>query len=179
MLADEFAARARRLRWLLFDVDGTLTDGRLYYSAEGFAMKAFDVRDGLGIKLAQKAGLGVATLSGRDDAALDRRASELGFDRVLDGIRDKAAAFESFLAEQGLEPAQVASIGDDLPELPILTRVGLSFAPADADPAIRERVHVVLAARGGRGAAREMVERILRARGEWEGLVAELFGPGG
>lgn len=173
---EEFAARARRLRWLVLDVDGVLTDGRLYYGAQGFALKAFDTRDGLGLKLAQQAGLGVATMSGRDDAALERRSAELGLDRVMSGVWDKAEAFDRFLAEEGLDPGEVAAVGDDLSELPLLARAGLSFAPADADPVVRRRVHVVLERKGGRGAAREMVERILRARGEWEAVVAALFG---
>lgn len=172
----EFTARARRLSWVLLDVDGVLTDGRLYYGAEGFAFKAFDTRDGLGLKLAQRAGLKVGTLSGRADAAVDRRAGELALDLVIAGTWDKAEAFAGFLAEHGVEAEQVAFIGDDLSDLPVLRRAGLSFAPADADAAVQETVDVVLAARGGRGAAREMVERVLRARGDWEGIVSGLFG---
>jgi 3-deoxy-D-manno-octulosonate 8-phosphate phosphatase (KDO 8-P phosphatase) len=176
MTAGELAARARRLAWLLFDVDGTLTDGRLYYGAGGLTHKSFDSRDGLGIKLAQRAGLKVGALSGRADAAFAVRAAELGFDLVLAGVHDKGAALDRFLAERSLETAQVAYVGDDLPDLPVLARAGLSFAPADADAAVRGRVDAVLASAGGRGAAREAVEIVLRARGEWEQTVAALLG---
>ncbi len=164
----EWARRATELEWVLADVDGVLTDGGLYYDRRGHAMLRFDVRDGQGLKLAQQGGLKVGLLSGRSPAALERRASELGLDALLTGIHDKGAAFEAFLAQHGTVPRRVAFIGDDLPDLVVLGRCGLAFAPADAVPEVRTIVHQVTASRGGHGAVREMVEAILRARGAWD-----------
>jgi 3-deoxy-D-manno-octulosonate 8-phosphate phosphatase (KDO 8-P phosphatase) len=160
----ELAQRARRIRWLVIDVDGVLTDGRIYYDAEGEALKAFDVKDGFAIVRARREGLGVALLSGRESKATARRARELEIDRVLLGHRDKTAVFEALLAEMELDAAEVAAIGDDVPDLGILERAGLSFAPADAVAEVRAACRVVLSAPGGRGAVREMVERLLAWR---------------
>ncbi|MGH9465298.1 MAG: KdsC family phosphatase [Thermoanaerobaculia bacterium] len=164
----ELARRAAELEWVLADVDGVLTDGGLYYDRRGHAMLRFDVRDGQGLKLAQQGGLKVGILSGRSPAALEHRASELGLDALATGIHDKGAAFEAFLEQHGATPRRVAFIGDDLPDLVVLGRCGLAFAPADAAPEVRTVAHRVLAAGGGRGAVREMVETILRARGDWD-----------
>jgi 3-deoxy-D-manno-octulosonate 8-phosphate phosphatase (KDO 8-P phosphatase) len=164
----ELARRAAELEWLVADVDGVLTDGGLYYDRRGHAMLRFDVRDGQGLKLAQQGGLKVGLLSGRSPAALEHRASELGLDALLTGIHDKAAAFEAFLQQQGAVPRRVAYIGDDLPDVVVLGRCGLAFAPADAVPEVRTIVHRVTAAGGGRGAVREVVEAILRWRGVWD-----------
>ncbi len=154
-----------RLRFLLFDVDGVLTDGRLYYVGDDVAV-AFDVRDGLAVQRARDAGLGVGLLSSRrDSAAVARRAADLGFDEVLLGCRDKAAAFADLLKRRGLDPSEVAYVGDDLVDLPVLRRVGLSAAPADAVQEVRDNVDLVLNARGGRGAARELVDRVVEALG--------------
>jgi 3-deoxy-D-manno-octulosonate 8-phosphate phosphatase (KDO 8-P phosphatase) len=169
---EEFAHRASALEWLLFDVDGVLTDGRLYYGADGERLKVFHVRDGLGLALARRAGLKVGILSGRPSRAVAARGRELGLDAVILDRSDKAAAFAEFLAERGTDPARVAYAGDDLLDLPVLRRCGLSFAPADAVAEVRAAVHRVLAAPGGREAAREMVEHVLRARGEWQRLLA-------
>ena len=166
------ADRARSIEWLLLDVDGVCTDGRLIYGADGELWKVFDVRDGLGVKLAQRAGLKVGILSGRTSTALERRAHDLGLDALIMDRSDKAEAFAEFLSAQGTEAERVAYLGDDLIDLPVLRRCGLSFAPADAVAEVRERVHRVLERQGGRGAVREMCELILRARGDWEGLVA-------
>jgi 3-deoxy-D-manno-octulosonate 8-phosphate phosphatase (KDO 8-P phosphatase) len=169
----DIAYRARHLTWLLFDVDGVLTDGRLFYGSKGETWKIFDVRDGLGMKLAQREGLKVGILSGRGNEALQVRARELGLDALFMNRGDKSTAFDEFLAEHAVEPAQVAYAGDDLPDLPVLLRCGLSFCPADARPELRERVDVVLETKGGQGAARELCERVLRERGSWDGLVAQ------
>ena len=175
-IADEdLARRARELDWLLFDVDGVLTDGSLVYGPEGEHWKVFNVRDGVGLKLAKEAGLKIGILSGRGNAALEARTRELGLDAVIEGRHDKDAAFTEFLAQHAAAPERVAYIGDDLLDLPVLRRCGLSFAPADAAPEVRQRVHRVLTAPGGRGAAREMCELILRARGDWDRAVAHLL----
>lgn len=164
--------RAAALEWILTDVDGVLTDGRLVYGPEGEAWKTFDVRDGLGLKLAQRAGLKVGVLSARGGPALERRAGELGLDAVVIRREDKRQAFRELLDERRVRARQVAYAGDDLVDLPILLACGLSFAPADAVAEVRERVDHTLSRRGGRGAVREMVEWILRARGDWERVIA-------
>lgn len=174
--AGDLRLRASALRWLMADVDGVLTDGRLHYGPEGEAWKVFHVRDGLGLKLAQRAGLRVGVLSARGGPALDARMEELGIDAVISRREDKRAAFREFLDERRLDARKVAYVGDDLVDLPILLRCGLSFAPADAAPEVRDRVDHILAAPGGWGAVRETVEWILHTRGEWDGLVDAYLG---
>lgn len=174
-LDTELRERAHRLSWLLFDVDGVFTDGKLAYDADGETLKLFHVKDGLGLKLAQRAGLRVGVLSGRRSPALQRRLEDLGLDERILARSDKAHAFADFLQRRDLERHQVAFVGDDLLDLPVLRRCGLSFAPADAVPEVRQRVHRVLSRRGGEGAVREMVELVLRARGDWERLVEEFL----
>jgi 3-deoxy-D-manno-octulosonate 8-phosphate phosphatase (KDO 8-P phosphatase) len=169
----ELTQRASRLRWLLLDVDGVLTDGRLYYGAQGEEIKVFHARDGLAIKLARAAGLDVGLLSGRASAALELRAGELGCTRLLAGREDKSAAFAELLREEGLTASEVAYIGDDLPDLPVLRTVSISLAPADAAPEVREQAAIVLTRGGGDGAVREAVELLLEARGVWRDLVAK------
>ena len=164
----EFSRRATDVALILCDVDGVLTDGSLYYDRRGHEGLRFNVRDGLGLKLARRAGLKVGVLSGRASAALDHRAQELGLDIVLSGIEDKATAFQELMDRQELTARQIAFIGDDLPDLTTLARCGLTFAPADAAKEVRTVVHRVLETPGGCGAVREMIEAILRARGDWE-----------
>lgn len=173
---DELARRARLLDWLLLDVDGVLTDGRMLYGAKGEQLKVFHVRDGLGLRLAQRAGLKVGILSGRGSPALEYRARELGIDALIQERSDKDAAFAEFLAEQGTAAERVAYIGDDVLDLPVLRRCALSFAPADAVPEVLERVDRVLRCRGGKAVVRELCELILRARGDWERLIARWLG---
>lgn len=168
-----FARRAQGLEWLLFDVDGVLTDGHLVYTRFGEEAKVFHVRDGLALKLAQKVGLKVGILSGRKSKALEVRVHELGLDVLISGSRDKREDFETFLEEQGTQAGRVAYMGDDLPDLPVLGLCGLAFAPADAAAEVRDVVHRVLPQAGGQGAAREMIEQILKARGDWHRLLAE------
>jgi 3-deoxy-D-manno-octulosonate 8-phosphate phosphatase (KDO 8-P phosphatase) len=172
---EQLAQRAARLSWLLFDVDGVMTDGRLFYGADGEQLKIFEVRDGLGLKLAQRAGLKVGILTGRETRALSTRAKELGIDALLMDRSDKGPAFLQFLDRNGVAADRVGYIGDDLVDLPVIARCGLSFAPADAVPEVRERVDRVLTLPGGRGVAREMVELVLRARGDWDRVVAPFF----
>jgi 3-deoxy-D-manno-octulosonate 8-phosphate phosphatase (KDO 8-P phosphatase) len=133
-------------------------------------MLRFHVRDGLGFVLARRAGLKVALVSGRASAALDHRAAELGLDAVLSGVADKGAALDAFLERHSTAARKVAFIGDDLQDLTVLGRCGLSFAPADAVAEVRAVVHRVLSSPGGRGALREAVELLLRARGDWDRL---------
>lgn len=174
--AGELRLRASALEWVVSDVDGVLTDGRLFYGPDGEAWKTFNVRDGLALKLAQRAGLKVGVISARGGPALERRTAELGIDAVITRREDKGTAFREFLAAHGTRAEKVAYVGDDLVDLPILLRCGLSFAPADAAPEVRDRVDHTLRCDGGRGAVREMIEWILRARGDWDRLVDAYLG---
>jgi 3-deoxy-D-manno-octulosonate 8-phosphate phosphatase (KDO 8-P phosphatase) len=164
-------ARARALKLLLFDVDGVLTDGSVQMQGDGTELKSFYVRDGVGIIWAQRAGLAVGFLSGRQSEATRRRAAELGVTLVIQGQNDKRASYTQIVGSLQVRDEQVAFMGDDLLDMPVLTRVGLSAAPADAAAEVIGRVHWVSHAPGGRGAAREFIEIVLRARGQWDGLV--------
>ena len=144
-----------------------LTDGLLHVGADGEAYKSFHVRDGLAVKLAQTAGLEVGLLSARASEIVARRAAELGIGEVLLGHEEKAAAFHDLLDRRGLAPEEVAFVGDDLQDLPVLRAVGLSAAPADAVSQVRAAVDYVTGAGGGRGCVREIVERLLVARDAW------------
>jgi 3-deoxy-D-manno-octulosonate 8-phosphate phosphatase (KDO 8-P phosphatase) len=163
--------RARGLRLLLLDVDGVLTDGSVSVHGDGSEAKAFFIRDGLALVWAQRAGLQVGLLSGRRSEATSRRAAELGISLLVQGETDKRAAYSQITTAQRLEDEQVAYMGDDLLDLPVLARVGLSAAPADAVDEVLARVHWRSQFAGGRGAVRELVEILLRARGSWDTLV--------
>ena len=174
MKDEAFAERCRRIRLILSDVDGVLTDGTVLMLPDGGEAKAFHTRDGLAIVLAQRAGLRTGLLSGRSSVTVERRAAELGIGLVRQGVRDKRAALSEILDAEGLTAGQVAYIGDDVSDLPVLCEVGLSAAPADAPLEVRAQCFMVTEAGGGRGCLREFVEAILRARGDWERLLAEL-----
>jgi 3-deoxy-D-manno-octulosonate 8-phosphate phosphatase (KDO 8-P phosphatase) len=168
----DFTRRAADLEWILCDADGVLTDGGLYYDRDGHNHLRFDARDGLGLKMAQLAGLKVGILSGRDSSALQRRAAELQLESLDMGVDDKGAGFRRFLERHSTDAPRIAFIGDDLPDLAVLERCGLSFAPADAALEVKDVVHRVLDSTGGHGAVREMVELLLRARGDWARLLS-------
>lgn len=168
---EQFEARARTLRLVLLDVDGVLTNGTVAVSSTGDELKAFSIRDGAAIVWAQRSGLEVGLLSGRASEATARRAAELNITLVMQGVADKRAAYLQMATARGLKDDQVAYMGDDLIDLPVLGRVGLSAAPADACIDVRERVHYVTTAEAGRGAVRELLELILRGRGRWDAIV--------
>lgn len=168
--------RAQRLRLLLLDVDGVLTDGTIGLTSAGDEWKSFYVRDGSAIHWARQSGITVGMLSGRVSEATVRRAAELKIGIVLQGETDKLAAYSRVAAAQNLEDDQIGFMGDDLLDLPVLVRAGLSAAPADAIAEVREHVHFVTEAPGGRGAVRELIEVILRARGQWDALVDRHLG---
>jgi len=165
--------RAMRVRLMLFDVDGVLTDGRLWFGAAGEAFKCFDARDGHGLKMLMQAGLAVGLLSGRDSPAVAARAAELGIAHVLQGVADKRTAFERLLAQLGVEAAAAGFMGDELVDLPVLTRCGFACVPGEAPPLVRRHAHYVCAAPAGAGAAREACEYVLRAQGRLEPLLAQ------
>lgn len=155
---------AARVRLLVLDVDGVLTDGRLYYGARGEALKAFHVRDGLGVKLLAAADIKVAVISGRRSSMTARRCRELGVEHLLQGVEDKLAAFHRLRARLGVTSDACACVGDDLPDVPLMREVGLSFAVADAHPQARNAAHLVTRLPGGRGAVREVCDYLLDAR---------------
>jgi len=172
MKTEALAERCRALKLLLTDVDGVMTDGTLLLLPDGSEAKSFHIRDGLAIVLAHHAGLRTGLVSGRSSPIVARRAQELGMAVVRQGVRDKGAALLEILAEQGLTQREVAYVGDDLNDLPILNAVALSAAPADAPFEVRAAAFMVLETAGGRGCLREFVEAILRARGDWERAAA-------
>ena len=155
---------AAAIRLLVLDVDGVLTDGRLYFGARGEVMKAFHVRDGHGIKQLQQAGVAVAVISGRRSAAVMRRCRELGIRHLIQGVEDKLAAFRGLTMRLKVQPAQCACIGDDVPDLPLMRTVGLSFAVCDAHPSARRAADRRTQLPGGCGAVREVCDLLLRAR---------------
>lgn len=168
------AERCRRLKLVLSDVDGVMTDGTVLLLPDGLDAKAFNIRDGLGIVLAQRAGLKLGLISGRSSESVARRAAELRMAVVRQGVRDKGAELRAVLAELQLSPLEVAYIGDDVNDLPVITQVGLSAAPADAPFEVRNAAFMVTEAAGGHGCLREFLEAILRARGDWERVLAEI-----
>lgn len=169
--------RARRVRLVVLDADGVLTDGRIVIHSDGTDSRAFSTRDGLGTRLGQRAGLRFALLSGRTSEAVSIRARELDFVDVRQGSDDKGTILAAIAARQRLPLEAVCYMGDDLVDLPAIREAGLSAAPADADPSVRAAVHWVSPSPGGRGAVRDLVETILRAQGLWDEVVRP-FVPG-
>ncbi|HEX9767583.1 MAG TPA: HAD family hydrolase [Kiloniellales bacterium] len=167
----ELTEKAKQTRMIMMDVDGVLTDGRILYSSDGVEIEAFHIRDGVGLRAAHRAGLLIALLTGRVSPAVARRAKELGISEIHQGIPDKVETYESLLRRYGLSDEAVAYVGDDLNDLPLLARAGLSAAPADAADEVKARVAYVTARGGGRGAVREVIELILKAQGKWEGVI--------
>jgi 3-deoxy-D-manno-octulosonate 8-phosphate phosphatase (KDO 8-P phosphatase) len=150
---------------MIFDVDGVLTDGTLWYGPGGEELKAFSAHDGHGIKLLAAGGVRIALLSGRRSKAVAARARELGIKKVFQGVDDKLSVFKKLLANEDVKPAAAGFMGDELVDLPVLSRCGFACAPQEAPEAVRSRVHYVTAAPAGRGAVREACELLLRARG--------------
>lgn len=168
--------RARPLRLMAFDVDGVLTDGVLYYTHEGTELKAFHTLDGLGLKLLAHAGVELALISGRRSNAVAARAANLGIARLFQGVEDKLAVFERVRGELRLDARACGFMGDDLPDLPVLTRCGFAATVPDAPEAVRSRAHYVSRTPGGRGAAREVCDLILRAQGAFDAAIARYLG---
>ena len=170
----EAAERARHVRFLLLDVDGVLTDGRIFMipGQEDDEIKSFHSQDGLGIRLAQRAGVAVGLLTGRTSSVVARRARELEITEVHQGVGAKLPAYEALLRRLGLADAHVCYVGDDLADMPILERVGLPAAVADARHEVRRRAAVVSTRPGGLGAVRDIIDGLLHAQGNWERAVA-------
>ena len=168
--------QAARIRLILFDVDGVLTDGKVLLHPDGTESKSFDIKDGTGIVWAQRLGLTVGFLSARASQATSQRAAQLGITLVHQGVANKLDAYESIADSLMLDDADIAYMGDDILDLPVLARVGLATAPSDAADDVKSRVHWVSPARGGAGAARQLIELILRAQHRWDSVLATYLG---
>lgn len=166
------SARAARIRLMIFDVDGILTDGSLHFGPEGEVIKTFNVLDGHGIKMLQQSGVATAIISARQSAIVARRASDLGIHHVYQGVHDKRSAFEQLLADTNLTADACGFAGDDVIDLPVLLRAGFAASVANGHPEVRSRVHYVAQAGGGSGAAREICDFILRAQGNYAAALA-------
>jgi len=164
-LLDGARERARRLKLMIFDVDGVMTDGTLYYSARGEELKAFNIQDGHGIKMLRQYGVEAALITGRRSRAVELRAANLGINLLYQGAEDKREAYTALLAQLGLPAEQSGCMGDDLLDLPLITRCGFAATVAAAPAAVRSRAHYIARAAGGHGAVREVCEFILDAQG--------------
>lgn len=163
--------RAARVRLLALDVDGVLTDGRLYFDSQGNELKAFHTADGLGLKMLQAAGITLALITGRASSMVTERARALGIEHVYQGREDKLTAFMNLLEATGIPAEETCFAGDDWIDLPVLRRAGLAVTVPAADPAVRERVHWVTGREGGHGAVREICQLLLDAQGQTEKLL--------
>ncbi len=169
----EVLEKAKRIKLLLLDVDGVLTDGGIILTGEGDEIKMFSVLDGMGIKLLQRAGVEVGILSGRHSPVIKHRAAELGISLVYQGELAKVPAFEKILRETGLTPEEVAYAGDDWLDIPLLKRVGLALGVPNAWPPVNDYVHYVTTKEGGKGAVREICDLLLTAKGLWTKFLKE------
>jgi len=164
-------SKAARIRLAIFDIDGVLTDGGLYFDEQGYEYKRFHVRDGHGFKLLKQTGVEIAVISGRISTSVSQRMDSLGVERIFQGYQDKLIAFETLCRDTGLTPDQIAHVGDDLPDLPIMRRVGLAIAVADAHPAILPHADWRTTLPGGSGAAREVCDLIMMHQGTLQGVI--------
>jgi 3-deoxy-D-manno-octulosonate 8-phosphate phosphatase (KDO 8-P phosphatase) len=165
MSVENLYARARAVRLAIFDVDGVLTDGALYLTDSGDEIKAFNSRDGHGMKMLRESGVELAIITGRTSRCVELRARNLGIELLFQGISDKAQAYAELLAARNLEPAAAAYMGDDVVDLPVLRRCGLALTVPAAPPVVKQYAHYVTRERGGRGASREACELIMQAQG--------------
>ena len=163
---------AKKIKLLLLDVDGVLTDGRLYYGNNGEEMKAFNIQDGLGIKLLQRAEVQVGIITGRVSNLVERRATELGIHPVVQGREDKLTALQELMQTMDINLDEIAFVGDDLPDLAVIRRVGLGITPANGNSALSSQAHWQTSKRGGDGAVREVAEMILYAQNKLPTILA-------
>lgn len=167
-VAPSVAMRARAVQLLILDVDGVLTDGRLYYGPDGAEYKAFHAQDGSAMKMLMRAGVPIAIITGRRSDAVTRRAKELGVRWLHDGVADKAAALAELVAESGVAPEHMAHVGDDIADLALFDLVGLSFSVPDGHPLVIAAAHCVTERGGGAGAVQEVCNLLLHAQGKWK-----------
>ena len=173
-MEESYKEYLQHITTFIFDVDGVLTDGKLVTSPDGGETKSFHVHDGQGISFLHRAGISTAVITGRKSVALERRAAELGIEDVFQGNMNKMESLKILLEKFELSEEEVAYIGDDLPDLPVMIRVGVSAAVADARPEVREHATMVTEAPGGSGAVREFCDLLLKAQGKW-GSIVETF----
>jgi 3-deoxy-D-manno-octulosonate 8-phosphate phosphatase (KDO 8-P phosphatase) len=164
-------SKLKRIKLLLLDVDGVLTDGGIIYNDNGWETKVFNVKDGLGIRLLMEAGIHLGIITGRSSNALNSRCKNLGINLIYDGVRNKIDVLDDLLDQTGVSAEEVAFIGDDLPDLAMMKMVGLSIAVGDAHKSIIDTADMVTSARGVHGAVREVCEAILKAKGLWEDIL--------
>ena len=175
VLKEEVVEKIRKIKLLILDVDGVLTDGGIFYNDEGGETKRFDVKDGHGIKLAIASGIDVALVSARESKAVQYRAENLGIKLVYQGIRDKVRAIEEIMEKKSLKPDEIAYVGDDLVDLKVIKRVGFSAAVQDASKDVLDRADYITVRPGGRGAVREVVEVLLKSQDKWDGAIRQYF----
>ena len=173
--APDALERARRIKLMIFDVDGVLTDGRLWYSADGKELKAFHSLDGHGVKMLAASGVQCAILSGRKSSAVAKRAKEIGIKLVRQGIADKRGEFARMMKRLRLEASAAGYMGDDLVDVPVLRRCGFACTPREAPEPVRECAHYVCSTPAGAGAVRELCEFVMRAQGTLERQLQEYF----
>jgi len=174
-LEPDIDERLKKISLIIFDVDGVLTDGGIIFGTGDLEIKSFNVRDGHGIKIAKRSGLEVAFVTGRSSEIVARRAQDLGVELVYQKIWDKKVVWADLLEKLALSPERVAVIGDDVVDIPLLRRAGVGFAVPDAPEEVRRHAHYVTRQRGGKGAAREIVELILKAQGKWDAALARYY----
>lgn len=167
--------RLRKIKLIIFDVDGALTDGRIIFGSSGLEIKAFHVRDGHGIKLAMRAGLEIALVTGRTSDVVVRRAEDLGIQRVYQGIWDKRPVMKGLMTDLGISEAEIAVLGDDVVDIPLFRMAGAAFTVPEAPPEVRDAAHLVTHHKGGEGAAREVIELILKAQDKWSAVMARYY----
>ena len=167
----EIKNSAQKIKLIVLDVDGVLTSGQIIFGRDGELMKKFHAHDGLGITLAHKAGLNIAIITGRQSQMVDLRSAELNITDVYQGAMSKTEALAELMVKYNLAVDQVAYVGDDLNDLPVMLRVGLPCATANASPEVKQHVQLVTVQAGGNGAVREVIEYILKAQGKWEGII--------
>jgi 3-deoxy-D-manno-octulosonate 8-phosphate phosphatase (KDO 8-P phosphatase) len=172
----DVTARVQRIKLLLMDCDGVLTDGRLWLTADGDEQKAFHTRDGQGISLLHRAGLRTGIITGRMSTAVDRRAQDLKMSYVRQYAKDKIKALEEILADAGLTAGECAYIGDDVADIPVMHRVGFAVAVVDAVEETKQAAHYVTVLKGGEGAVRQVCDLILKAQGRWDEMMQKFSG---
>ncbi|WP_264193103.1 KdsC family phosphatase [Microbulbifer aggregans] len=171
-MEEKIQRKLAQVRYLVLDVDGVLTDGKLYFDNHGNELKTFHTLDGHGIKMLQKSGVGVAIITGRRSSVVEKRAHDLGITRLIQGREDKYSAFQELFAEENVDLASVAYVGDDYPDLQLMTRVGCPIAVPNAAPPVLEHALWVTHKQGGEGAAREVCDRIMQAQGTFDAALA-------
>ncbi len=172
-ITEEVMNRARKIKLLILDVDGVLTDGRIILDNEGNEFKSFHVRDGHGIKVLIRHGVNVAIITGRHSRVVERRAHELGIKEVYQKCFNKRIAYDEIKKKYSLKDEEIAYIGDDIVDIPLLTKVGLPVVVSDAAEDAKRYASLITRERGGRGAVREVTDLILKAKGLWEGIINE------